>query len=61
MPGGKSVQNRQERYFAAAEACIQLARQLSDASKKLTLIDLAAAWMRLAGLADKNDNTASGV
>ena len=37
-----------DRYLAAAEGCIQLARKMSDPARKLALIDLAQTWMHLA-------------
>ena len=51
------MQSRRARYLAAAEDCIRLAGQVFDPNRKLSLIDLASTWMRLAQQADKGDQS----
>jgi hypothetical protein len=42
------VENRTDRYLAAAESCVRLAAGITFTAKKLFLIDLATKWTRLA-------------
>ena len=44
-------------YKAHAAECLRLAEQVTDQVGKTKLIDMAAAWLRLAELAEKNSNT----
>ena len=44
-------------YWSVAAECVRLAAQIVDPERKLKLIDMAAIWIRLAELAEKNSET----
>jgi hypothetical protein len=46
-----------DEYKAHAAECVRLAEQVKDQAAKTKLIDMAAAWLRLAELAEKNSQT----
>ena len=46
-----------DEYKAYAAECVRLAEQVKDQVGKSKLIDMAAAWLRLAELAEKNSQT----
>jgi hypothetical protein len=46
-----------EAYRVRAAQCIQLAQKTDDAHNKLTLLDMARAWLALVTQNDKNSQT----
>jgi hypothetical protein len=46
-----------EAYRVSAAQCIQLAQKTDDAQSKLTLLDMARAWLALVTQNDKNCQT----
>jgi hypothetical protein len=50
-------QNSAEVYRLRAKSCTQLAHKATDAESKMLLLDMARAWLVLAGQAEKNSET----
>jgi hypothetical protein len=46
-----------EQYTRRAAECLKLAAEVTDPKAKANLTEMAAAWLRLAELAEKNSNT----
>ena len=44
-------------YRVRAQHCIDIARDTEDASRRLVLVEMAQAWMRLAEQAERNRKT----
>jgi hypothetical protein len=49
--------NSAELYRANAAECLVMASSVTDANNRASLLNMASAWMRLAELADKNQQT----
>jgi hypothetical protein len=50
-------QNSAEVYRVRAKSCTQLAHKAANAESKMALLDMARAWLALAGQAEKNSAT----
>ena len=53
MAGNKSV----AAYRCNAANCVEMAKEFSEPDKKLTLLDMANAWLRLAEITEKFGGT----
>jgi hypothetical protein len=57
MGGSQGVVVAGDEYKAHAAECLRLAEQVKDQAGKSQLVSMAAAWLRLAELAEKNSQT----
>ena len=48
-----------EQYRQRASQCLQVAETFSDSKARLSMVNMAAAWLRLADQAEKNSTTES--
>jgi hypothetical protein len=57
MPGNESV----AAYRRYAANCVEMAKEFFEPNQKLTLLDMANAWLRLAEIAEKFGDALCGL
>jgi hypothetical protein len=57
MPGNELV----AAYRRYAANCVEMAKEFSEPDQKLTLLDMANAWLRLAEIAEKFGDALCGL